>query len=216
MKAWHLYQTKTGGADVVHFPGCRYLKRNSENTKELIRSPADFLNGSYRFCQCCSPVAVMYRQEKKAAADYAGQHHQTLTARRGILAVSNGYSDWLIVPHRDPTIVSLYHKSTLAVLNDDSVIDGYHLQIPCMRSICAILKYVESHDAYRKKANAQKRAEQKRLKELVCDASNAFFGKDGRRKPKSRRYVPKKSGVIRADTSDWAAFRALFKPNAAT
>lgn len=214
-KLHRLYLTKTGKQNIVHFRECFYLNRNICSAKRLRIEPIDILTNEYRFCQRCSPVSVKYREERKVIEDYASLNKQKLDLKHGMLYISNGYSAWIVVPGSRAPFLSLYHRNTINKINDSSPIEGYHLQKDDMRNIRSILKYIVRHDKYRKEINAQLAAEEKHIKEMARDASEAFLKNGEKGKSQRKHYTHKKRNVISADTSDWESFKALFKPNAA-
>lgn len=210
MKAERFYRSKRG--IVVHYPSCPYLHPKRAEILDL--EPAALYSGAYRFCQFCSPVSVQYRTARKDIQRLAAESGQTLTLSRGMLSVTNDYSAWLIVPGRR-TSLDLYHKNKLNKLEDHiSPIEGYHLQRTGVASISWVLTYISQHDAFRKENNAQIRAERKHIQELTAEARDIHLKNEKKKKPNRRHYVHKKSKAIQADTSDWEAFRALFKSNA--
>lgn len=215
MKVQCLYQSKNGRKDIVHFLGCHYINRNASSPKMLRTKPTKIYGSEFHFCQHCSPVSLKYREERKDIEAIAQEPGQTLTLEHGMLKIANGYSEWLVVPSNSSSSLSLYHKNTMNKLDDPTLIDGYHLQIASIHSIVKVLLYIVDHDRYRKQVNAQKRAEQKHIQELTKQASAAYFKKEGKRKPQKKHFTHKERQVITADTSDWEAFQALFKPNAA-
>lgn len=210
LKAERFYRSKRG--IVVHYPSCPYLHPKRAEILDL--EPAALYSGAYRFCQFCSPVSVQYRTARKDIQRLAAESGQTLTLSRGMLSVTNDYSAWLIVPGRR-TSLDLYHKNKLNKLEDHiSPIEGYHLQRTGVASISWVLTYICQHDAFRKENNAQIRAERKHIQELTAEARDIHLKNEKKKKPNRRHYVHKKSKAIQADTSDWEAFRALFKSNA--
>lgn len=211
----YLYLTGSGRHNIVHFSGCHYLNRKPNSARLLEYVPSDLYTSSFSFCQHCSPVAVIYRKERARITKYAEEHNQKLTMEYGMLHIANGYSEWMVVPSDRRGCLCLYHKSTVIHVDDESPIAGYHLQMDYRYSIAKIQKYIVSHDLYRKSANAKKQAERKRLQALTAEAAAACYKKSGKKKRCASHFTPKKKQVIVADTSDWEAFTALFKPNAA-
>ena len=209
LKTERFYRSKR--SLVVHYPSCPYLHLNRAEVLNL--EPAALYTGAYRFCQFCSPVSVQYRMARKDIQRLAAESGQTLTLSRGMLSITNDYSAWLVVPGRRASL-DLYHKNKLNKLGDVSPIEGYHLQREGVADIPWVLAYICQHDAFRKEANAQIRAERKHIQELTAEARDIHLKNEKKKKPNRRHFVHKKSKAIQADTSDWEAFRALFKSNA--
>ena len=211
LKTERFYRTKR--STVAHYSFCPYLGGHPDKAESMELEPAMLYSGQYRFCQFCSPVSVQYRTARKDIERLAAEYGQNLTLSRGILSVTNGYSAWLLVPGGRSSL-NLYHKNTLNKLEDNtSPIEGYHLQREGVVSIPWVLTYISQHDAFRKSANAQIRAEKKHIQELTAEACDTHLKNERKKKPNRRHHVHKKSKAIQADTSDWEAFRALFKSN---
>jgi len=207
------YFYRTNRSVVVHYSSCPYLGGHPDRAEVLELEPAALYDGPYRFCQLCSPVSVQYRRARKDIERLAAESGQHLTLSRGLLSVTNGYSAWLVVPGSQSSL-DLYHKNTLNKLGDASPIKGYHLQRENVPDIPWVLAYISQHDAFRKSANAQIRAEKKHIQALTAEARDTHLKNEKKKKSNHRHYVHKKSKAIQADTSDWEAFRALFKSNA--
>lgn len=215
MKVQYLYRTGFGKGHIAHFAGCHYLRRTPNAVQALQLSPSELYADSCAFCQYCLPVSVIYRKERKALTKFAPIHHLTMTMERGTLHITNGYSSWLLVPSNHQGRICLYHKNTRKESKDTSLIKGYHLQRDSMKSIRSILYYIESHDKYRKAEDQKQLAEKKekkQQKQVAASAANSYYKHLGRKKRRLPHYTPKPKQVIAADTSDWEAFKALFKP----
>lgn len=218
MKVEGVYRTGGGKGHVVHFAECHYLRRRPDAVQALPIMPSALYAGPQRFCQYCSPVSAAYRKERKTVTKFAEKHHQKLTIEHGMLHLTNGYSAWLLVPSDHRGRICLYHKNTQKRPGEESPIEGYHFQRDSWKSIQAIQRYIESHDQYRKAENkklqAEKKAERKEKKQqkrLVASTVSSYYKSLGRKK-RLPHYTPKRKQVVTANTADWEAFKALFKP----
>jgi hypothetical protein len=134
---------------VVHFAGCRYLKRLQCNRVQCIDSYAEVKEKGLRVCKCCNPVMKEYHAQTDALVTFCAENGLILFAHNDAVHFQSRFSKWKVIPHSAETFV-VYHKNTTVREGDsESSVRGYHLQNLHAESLREVCEYVLDHDGYR-------------------------------------------------------------------
>lgn len=147
-----MYQKKSS-RKIVHYSGCRYLKEHTDDSWGTFESAEVAHAAGYRICKYCSPIAAHFRQESKQILQYCAEAGLSCYQTDGTVKVTTPYSRWEIITSGKKNGLFLYHQNTNPDWKDTghlSIVPGYHSQAVRKDSILEYLKYIVSHDAYRR------------------------------------------------------------------
>lgn len=143
------YFSGRGRSKVVHFEGCKHIRRIAESNLGTFESLSEAKKEGFHLCKCCNPVAKFYRHHKRNSASYCSDNRLICYFNKDVVEIKSIHSQWKLVANDEGTI-DLYHKNTRFKKKDvDSPVWGYHLQKAFYKDMTSFLKYIVDHDKYR-------------------------------------------------------------------
>ena len=144
------YSSKNSRKKVIHSVTCHYIQNVEINNIRSFETLAEAYQSGYRPCRLCSPIAKQYRIECSEIADYCRHEALYTFLHDKYIGICTPDSKWKIMTIDGYDCFVLYHKNTLDFGDKNAEVPGYHLQKIKKASILGYLKYIVSHEDYRK------------------------------------------------------------------
>ncbi len=143
------FSIKSSGK-TVHLPHCRFLRRIPEENVRSFESLNEAIKAGYRLCNCCPSIAYRIGKEKDGINSFCNEKKFKTELINGALHITSALDSWQIITYGSRNALFLYHKNTGKYSKGKSVIPGYHLQKCRYDTIMEYLRYINSHDIYRR------------------------------------------------------------------
>lgn len=175
------YSTKSD-EKVFHLPHCKVIRRIRKEHKKQFATLEEARMSGYRMCNCCSPVGVRLRKERKAVDSFCLDNAIFCRLEDGQLQVYAPASKWRIIVNGKTNKLFLYHGNTYQKYEEiPSIVPGYHFQSTRSKTIMGYLEYIIRHDIYRSQQKKKAKLKADSMRNLRKNTRPYQRGKDNRR-----------------------------------
>lgn len=148
-----VFYSKTSGNKIVHLSNCRFVKQIKKKNRAYFQTIEDARADGFRLCNCCAPIARRLRKEGKNIEELCRTQGLSVYLHDGVLIIcAPHHSKWKLITAGEKNKLALYHKNTILEMRGmpESAIPGYHSQAIHKETVIDYLKYIISHDEWRR------------------------------------------------------------------
>jgi len=182
------YYSKNSRKKIIHVDTCFMKNQIHDANIGCFDSLQEAYKKGYRLCRHCSPLVRQYRQVKDDVCRYSLEKGIRFHYTNNAIVVKTSFSKWKIVVAETGKRLDLYHKNTYKSSHDDeSLVEGYHLQNIRKGSIQGYFEYIANHDDYRL-ANPVYVPPKTKKKEPPRKGTKRYKSQQRREEQKARKY----------------------------
>ena len=142
---------------VYHYPNCIYVNNILPKNRIQFLDKETAESSGYVKCTHCSYIMNCYRNDKRVIDKFVINHSLKIYFDRDNIYIENGPYAWKITTDDDTDKLILYHANSESYFKlekkDGRILHHYHLQkYKGNNTIMAMLKYIISHDTYKRES----------------------------------------------------------------
>ena len=141
---------------ILHHSDCKVISRVDPNHLKALSSSQGAIATGYRFCKACSTVTPYYQPISYYVERFCNNNGLKCYFKENILHIVSQFDRWQVAIHNETGVLTLFHRNKGKHKDPlpETQTPNHHLQESAPHTLPGILKYIVSHDRYKRRCPA--------------------------------------------------------------